>query len=328
MDSLNNSSWINETGSLLNFLNESAQQTKGVSTRTVYVQSVYFFVVVLLGLPGNLLVIAVYIRRTTTSTKVYLLALAVSDTSTCLCGIILTRVIISRTMLYVILCLIEVSITFSLYLLAFVSIERLLAVWRPHSFKLGATRAKIALSIIAVLSGAVGAVMTIARIRHHALLSRLFPMFVTLVAVVVMIICYSMVAAKLLMKARAARMNVGIQSAAQSSAPGPFTVSHSNVSNARNTGKVDTAHTTISAKDAKTYKGVMLLFIVTVVCTACWMPQWLAYVGLNVSTKLRRVFVLNSAVNPFIYGLTSSVFRNDVRQFYRKTVSVLTVSFR
>ena len=326
MDSLNDSTWNNDSGSLLDFLNESAQQTKGVNTRKVYVQSLHLFIVLLLGLPGNLLVIVVYVRRTTTSTKVYMLALAVSDASSCICGIILTRVIISRTMLHPILYVIDMSITFSIYLLACVSIERLIAVWRPHSFKLGAMRAKIALAIIAVFSGASGAVMTIARIRHHALLSRLFPMFVTLIPVVIMIICYTLVAAKLLMKARAARRNIGVQSAAQSSIPGPVTVSQT--SNARNTGKVDNAQQTIYAKDAKTYKGVTLLFIVTVVCTACWLPQWLAYVGLHVSTDLRRVFLLNSAVNPFIYGVTSSVFRNDVILFYRKAVSALTDSFR
>ena len=324
MDPQNNANWNNDSGSLLESLNGTAQQTNHFDTRRVFIQSVYFFVVVVLGLPGNLLVIVVYIGKTTNSTKVYLLALAVSDAALCIGCIVLTKVAITLTTLYVILCFVDTAITFSIYLLAFVSIERLLAVWRPHSFKLGAMRAKIAISIIAAFASVVGVVMTISRMRHYKLLSRLFPMFVTFTGVIIMTICYTMVAVKQLKKARAARMNIGIQSGAQTLAAGPATVSQS--CNATNIGKVGSSQPIkkLSAKDAKTYKGVTLLFIVTVVCIACWLPQWLAYVGLRLNTELRRVFVITFAVNPFIYGVASSVFRNDVKVFCRKTASLFT----
>ena len=73
----------------------------------------------------------------------------------------------------------------------------------------------------------------------------------------------------------------------------------------------------------------MLLFIVTVVCIACWLPQWIVYVGLRVTpTELRRLFVLNFAVNPFIYGVASSVFRNDVKVFCCKAASLFTDRYR
>ena len=152
---------------------------------------------------------------------------AISDAASCICGIVLTKAAISHTTLYALLYFTDTSITFSIYLLTFVSIERLLAVWRPHNFKLAAMRAKIAISIIAAFASVAGAVMPISRMRHHKLVSRLFPMCVTLIGVIIMTICYTLVAAKLVTKARAARSNIGIQSGAQTSAPGPSTVSQS-----------------------------------------------------------------------------------------------------
>jgi len=32
---------------------------------------------------------------------------------------------------------------------------------------------------------------------------------------------------------------------------------------------------------------------------------------------VRRSFIINSFVNPFIYGVASAMFREDVREFYR-----------
>ena len=326
MDSLDNSIWNNESGPLQELLNESALQTGKYDARGVHIPSLSIFIILLLGLPGNLLVIVVYIGKTTTSTRTYLLALAIADTAVSICGILLTRVIMDRTTLYAVLCSVEISLTFSIYLLAFVSIERLLAVWRPHTFKLSATRAKMALCVITVVAIVTGAVMTVARVRHHVSVSRLFPMIVTMSGVIVMAVCYALVAAKLLRIATAARQKVGVQSGGQTAAPGPLTVSQSN--SGKNAGNVGSAPPVkkLSVNDANTYKGVSLLFIITVVCIACCMPQWLAFVGIQVSTGLRRIFLLNSAVNPFIYSVVSSMFRNDVKLFYRKTVTTLSGS--
>ena len=40
---------------------------------------------------------------------------------------------------------------------------------------------------------------------------------------------------------------------------------------------------------------------------------------------LNRLYLINSFVNPFIYSVVSRMFRNDVRMFYRKIRSRLTM---
>ena len=98
------------------------------------VPSVAICMVCLLGLPGNFFVLTVYLRTMTSSTRVYMFALAVDGSAVCVCGIVLTRVLIDFITVQVITCTIDVAISFSVYLLVFVSIERLLAVRRPHTF--------------------------------------------------------------------------------------------------------------------------------------------------------------------------------------------------
>ena len=318
------STWNNDSGLLQDLLNDSARLTKNVDTKKVFIPSLPIFLVTVLGLPGNLFVIAVYIRNMTTSTKVYMFGLAIADTAVCICGIILTSARIDHTMLLVVLYFVDLSIIISIYLLAFVSIERLVAVWRPHSFSLSARRALVALTIIGVAAATSAGVLTFARLRHYSYLARVFPMLVTLLSVLVMIVCYMLVAIKLLKNLRAAHKNVGVLSGPQSLAPGPSTASHSGAGKSDGTVGVNK----VPAKQAKTYKGVSLLFTITVIFIACWMPQWLAYVGISVSAGVRRIFLLNSAVNPFIYSAASAMFRNDVRQFYHKTRSTLAACCR
>ncbi|KAI0220211.1 hypothetical protein LSAT2_028253 [Lamellibrachia satsuma] len=324
MDSLNMSSWNNNSGLLQDLLNDSARLTTKVDIKILFIPSVPLFLVTVLGLPGNLFVIVVYIRNMTTSTKVYMFGLAIADTAVCICGTVLTSARIDHTMLVVVLYFVDLSIVSSIYLLAFVSLERLVAVWRPHSFSLSARRALVALAIIGVAAATSAGVLTFARLRHYSYLARIFPMLVTLLSVLVMIVCYMLVAIKLLRNLRAAHKNVGVLSGPQSLAPGPSTASHRAAGKSDGTVEVNK----VPANQAKTYKGVSLLFIVTVVFIACWLPQWLAYVGISVSAGVRRVFLLNSAVNPFIYSAASAMFRNDVRQFYHKTRSTLTACCR
>ena len=326
MDSLNISSWNNDSGLLQDLLDDSARLTTNSATKEVFIPSVPLFLVTVLGLPGNLFVIAVYIRRMTTSTKVYMFVLAIADSSVCICGIVLTSVRIDHVMLCVVLYFVDLSIMLSIYLLAVVSIERLIAVWWPHSFNLGAVRTKMAVTVIVVLSVVCAAVMTLARLRQYTPLARVFPMLITLFGVIIMIICYMLVAVKLLKTVRAAHTNIGTLSGAQSLAPGPSTTSP-NI-NVKNTGRGASGGNKVPATQVKAYKRVSLLFIVTVVFIACWLPQWLAYVGISVSAGVRRIFLLNSAVNPFIYSAASAMFRNDVRQFYHKTRSTLAACCR
>ena len=64
---------------------------------------------------------------------------------------------------------------------------------------------------------------------------------------------------------------------------------------------------------------MVILFIITVVFIACWLPFWLHNMGVPIASKFRPLFVVNSVVNPFLYGMASAMFREDVKQFYRQT---------
>ena len=46
--------------------------------------------------------------------------------------------------------------------------------------------------------------------------------------------------------------------------------------------------------------------------------------GVGIAPKVRRVFVVNSVVNPFIYGVARAMFREDVSSTGRLALSCLT----
>ena len=57
----------------------------------------------------------------------------------------------------------------------------------------------------------------------------------------------------------------------------------------------------------------------TVIFIVCWLPFWLYSMDVPFVHHLKNVYVVNSVINPFIYGVSSAMFREDVRQFYRQT---------
>ena len=338
MDSVHALNWTNDSTMSQPALNNSVQMTTTHPTRMVVIPSVAIFIVCLLGLPGNVFVLAVYLRKMTSSTRVYLFALAVADSAVCVCGIVLTRVLIDFITVQVIICTIDVAISFSVYLLVFVSIERLLAVRRPHTFSMNALRAKKALSVIATAAVVVSSVMAVARLTRQSLLARVFPMTFIVLCVLTMIVCYTLMAMTMLKNAKNAAIRVAVSREANPDEPGPSNVpetvnvipmvgTSTGTSSGTTTPAPPSRVTKTTAKQAKNYKGVLLVFIITVVFIACWMPQWLYYVGVSTSAGWRRIFMLNSAVNPFIYSIISSMFRDDVRDFYRRTRSKLLVCF-
>ena len=123
-------------------LTTSAGMTKN-SAEMVHVRSLATFLLSVFGLPGNALVIAVYARQTKTSTRAYMFALAVADLAVCICAIVLTRVAMNHLELQIVVWVGHSTVTFSALLLAFVSVERLLAVRRPHSFSLSVERREL-----------------------------------------------------------------------------------------------------------------------------------------------------------------------------------------
>ena len=281
------------------------------------------FLTCVVGIPGNVLVIAVYAWKMTTSTRVYMFALAVADLMVCICGIVLTTLKSDYISLGITMYSMHTALTFSALLLAFVSIERLLAVRRPHTFSLSSLRAKRALMAIAVAAVVFTMVETVASVKRYRLLLLVIPAVVTVTSVVVMIICYSLMAITMLMNVRYSYRNVGVSSSTP--APGPPTVPTVTYLIPDGKTRVDVTSSTnntlspipkTTAKQASTYKSVSVLFINTVVFLACLLPLWLSSVGLHVPSVVRRMYILNSVVNPFMYSVVSRMFRDDVRQFY------------
>ena len=106
-----------------------------------------------LGLPGNLLVIAVYVRHMEASLRVYMFALAIADSANCVGAIIHSTdpAIVFAT--EAVLSVLDVAVTFSGFLLVFVAIKHLTAILRPHSFNTNLRRTWRALLIIAASVG-------------------------------------------------------------------------------------------------------------------------------------------------------------------------------
>ena len=241
-------------------------------TVKVPIASVAGVLICLLGIPGNLFVIAVYACKMPTSTRMYMFALAIADLDVCVIGVFLTTVKFTQISLEITTFCVHASIVFSTLLLAFVSIERLMAVRRPHSFSLSPRRAKWALVVIAFVAVFCAVVLTIARVNKCRLLIRAFTLFVTIASVMVIIGCYTLMAITMLMSVRAAHRNIGVVN--MTPVQGPSTVTIVTLEFAKLTSKVDdTSYNiyplcdskTTTVKQAKTCRSVCLLFIITVV---------------------------------------------------------------
>ena len=337
MDSVNRSDWNNESNAQQTHVNGSIALLEGDASKIVYFPSVAIFLMSLLGLPGNVLVFVVYVRKMTTSTRAYMFALAVADSAVCVCGIILSSVPVTKGTALLVLISSETLLFFSILLLAFVSTERLVAVRRPHTFSLSASRARLALVVIAVLSAVCTTFVVLSYTFKYILLMEVFIMCLTFSTVVVMIVCYVAIAVTMLKRMKTARTRVGVQNVTQSAQSGPSSVSTNvnafSISMAHKTSEQHQQSTVLdvskaSANKTKTYKSVLVLFTVTVVYIVSWLPMWLSFTGMYVSETMQRAFLLNSSVNPFIYSTVSAMFRNDVQQFYRDVRSKLASCFQ
>ena len=119
--------------------------------------------------------IAVYVRNMTTSTKVYMFALAVADTTICALAIMFHSARYAKTTTFFLLLFGYFGTNLSVHLLAFVSIERLVAVCRPHQFNLSAARAKVALSIIAIVTFCGATLVVVGKMWNYVPLYIIFP---------------------------------------------------------------------------------------------------------------------------------------------------------
>ncbi|KAK2177482.1 hypothetical protein NP493_596g02009 [Ridgeia piscesae] len=264
-----------------------------------------------------------------TSTRVYMFALAVADLTICVCAIILKRVALSYLEMQIVLYIAPLSITFSAFLLSFVSVERLLAVRRPFSFSFSSQRAKVSLAVITLAAAVYSAVVAAARAFGYRLLFLLMSAVMSVSSTAVIIICYSLMAVTLLKNARNARRQVSVVTYTPNPTVGLSTVSQcmsTEVKNITMDDRIDNTNIPTlalrvnrqTAKQKKSYKDVSLLFIITLVYLACWVPVWMYSAGLPVKDQLRYMYIVNSVVNPFIYSVVSAMFRNDLRLFYNK----------
>ena len=149
MDSGNTSNWTNASSVVQNILNDTFDSDTNQPKPTKDVPIVVVLLC-LLGLPGNVLVMTVYVRKMTTSTRLYMFALAVADSAVCVGGIVLGTALTGSVTTKAIIYVINMSVLYSMLLLVSVSIERLIAVRRPHSFTVNTERARKTLIIIVV----------------------------------------------------------------------------------------------------------------------------------------------------------------------------------
>ena len=296
------------------------------------------FLMCILGTPGNVFVAAVYIRKMTTSIRAYLFALSVVDTAICVCFITLINGHLGNTSAVALIVVFNSSLIFSTTLLAFLAAERCMAVARPHKFTITITRAKRALAAIAAMSGCftatLSATLAVGFNRMYAILGTAY----VNVAFVIMITSYGVMAVILLKRTKAARRQVGIvmitprsrdaldvstSTSSQTAATSEVVVLQSSSCTTRKDTAVGPP-LTYPKKDVHIQRDTLVLFVVTAVFILCWLPFFLKNYGLSIPDDVRRVYTINSVVNPFIYSFVSPMFRSDVRQFYRDIRARLT----
>ena len=285
-----------------------------------------------LGIPGNLFVVAVYIRRMTTSIRAYILALGIADTAICVCFTVMYTVRLVNIGSLIFLFVFNMNVIFSTCLLAFLATERCLAVAKPHKFTLSTRRAKKVIAAIGAASICCSAIASAARFLDLNSTRLFFLTGIVNVCFVVVIASYSVLAVILLKRLKAARRQVDVVAMTQINAEAVATTSTSTpTSNSTATSKViflpknsrtiDNAVAPSATKPTKaveTQRSTLLVFVVTAIFVVCWMPYLLTNYGLPISKDVKRMYTINSVLNPFIYSFLSPMFRSDVRQFYRE----------
>ena len=344
----------NDSSTIQYVLNNDSNWANNDSSQVDY-SGIARCVVSMLGLPGNLLVAVVYTMSMTTSMRVYMFSLAVADSAVCIGGIIQILVSTGYAASLVVINVIRQSVYFTVCLLVFISIERLIAVRWPHSFNVDARRAKTAVIILFFIAGIFLTVKEVAKYMEHDRIDEIMQISLITVSLSIMIISSSLIGVSLVKRSRLFRNQIGVETATQSlpSAQGtssgtkkltpnyaPDGAPHSIASHPA-TRSIDvtadtrvqfdasasteaTATSKVTAKQVRSFKNVFVLFLVTVVFMVSWLPNCLSILGVPVLQEVVRTFVtLNSAANPLIYGVASAMFREDVRRFSRRLRSKL-----
>ena len=72
----------------------------------------------------------------------------------------------------------------------------------------------------------------------------------------------------------------------------------------------------IITNQAKAFKHMLMIFIVTIVFITCGIHICLMNMGVYISAAVRRSMITNSVVNPFIYGIYSALFSGKTCDIY------------
>ena len=328
MDPFNVSTWTNSSTFLQSVLNDSSELSKNNTSQQLVYPGLVLLAFIVLGFPGNILVIVIYIAKMTTSTRVYMFSLAVADTAICICTIVLTLTsshLVKTTI--VVLFILVVAITFTLFLLVFVSVERLIAVSRPHTFNMDQKRATTYICVFLLCAANFTFVNGFAEYMKYTMFGVILRTTFLSASALTIVTCYTIIGVTLLKKAMISRKQVAdinIELPNQFSKISSSALTFPNVQSVvvrADQGKV--VHK-MTAKQARNIKNMFVLFIITAVFIACWLPIWLHNIGLGISNVVRNIYVVNSVVNPLIYGVTSAMFREDLREFYRHTRAKLS----
>ena len=138
---------LNKTA-IINIISNDTADGNSYIMNDDQISNIAALVVCVPGIPVTCLVIAVYVRKMTTSIRMYMFALAIVDLIVCIYGIVLATDTFDYVLFSFATFFAYMSTLYSMYLLAFVSVERLLAVRHPYKFSVSVHRAKRALVAI------------------------------------------------------------------------------------------------------------------------------------------------------------------------------------
>ena len=318
MEATKVSHWTIDSEILHKLSNYSVDLKNNTDTQDVVIPTL---ILCTLGLPGNLFILAVYVVKMTNSTRVYMFALAIADSAVCVSGIALSIAFTDMVTNFIFIGTINVFTTFSILILTCVSIERFIAIRRPHSFSLLPMRAKKSLGYITLVTCIIETLLRILDLTGNGGVAIILGQAVLMSCFTVIVMCYTLIAVLLLQKARGSRVKIAvINRTYPSSQPG---TSRQNQATTSTSVAVPDTNKATAAK-AKNVRGVRLLFLITVVFVCSWLPLWLSNAGVPIPLPFRRLFLVNSCVNPYIYGFASPMFREDGRYFLRQVRNWLT----
>ena len=295
------------------------------------------FVIVIAGVPGNGLVVAVYARKLTSSVRMYMFTLALTDVIICFSYAATTAMGASRMKdpIYLIIwALFNYSVEFSLLVLTVTAVERYWSIARPHSFTFSPRRGKVALVTTAALALATLVAIKVFTAFHLKKTAKFHMMIHLGLCTLIILVMYTLLGRKLLLRLRRRKTQLkpltasvattrttdgvpptGVTMLSISQTPSSHQLTAGPSSSSRVSPRA-TTNTAAANKQTQEAKAALMLFVVTAVFLACWVPVWIELVGVKLPRDVLRVYVIQSVVNPAIYGCMSKAFRDDICQFF------------